>query len=455
MLLAIVSGLLLALAFPKFNLYWLAFLALVPFFVALIKAKDLKEALLCGFFFGIFFFAIHLSWMWSLFRFVSWWIALGWVGLVFYQTLFILAFSFLAYFLGNPKRVVYPIIMAFLFAAIEWIRAWGPFGVTGGDISYSQVDLLPLIQIASFAGVYGITFLVVLVNASLAQFLLDRRKWQGLIISLLLIVLALGYGFYVLRQDPPLSLRPLKIALIQPNIDQEEKMSVASIIPVFKVHEELSRKAAQEKPNIIIWPETSVFSYLLHNSQLLPRLRRLSRDTGAWIIFGTPHYIGSKTYNSLVCISPSGEVVSRYDKQHLVPFAEYLPFSQILYPIFKGVGYYDNQFDSNPKVKMLILGDLKIAPAICFESTFPSLIRERASQGADFILTATNDAWFGNSAAPYFHLNTAIFRAIENRKYVIFVANTGISAVIDPFGRILKKTELNTRRVLTFEIALP
>lgn len=453
LILSIFSGVLLALAFPKFNLYWLAWVALVPFFVALARTRNWKESMLCGFSFGIFFFGIHLFWVTTLFRFVEGWIILGWIALTLYQTLFILLFVTILYFIGNPKRVTYAVFVALLWTTVEWLRACGPFGVTGGDVGYSQAQMLPLIQIASLTSVYGVSFLVVLFNASALQFLMDKRKWLALALSLVLIIGCYGYGSLVMGQETGGGGR-VKLGLLQPNIDQKHKLNPSMVQPVFDVHEEMTRQAMKEKPDIIIWPETAIFSYILHDPPLLRRMQKLARGSKAWLIFGTPHYVRDKAYNSIVSMSPTGKVVSRYDKQQLVPFGEYLPFRKILYPFLKGIGYYEAEFSSNPHPELIKAKDLKIAAAVCFESTFPDLIRKRAKKDSDFILLVTNDAWFGDSSALYLHLDSGIFRAIENRKYFIQVGNTGLTAVVDPYGRILKKTKVNQREVVTFELPI-
>jgi apolipoprotein N-acyltransferase len=460
------SGFLLALAFPKFNLFWAAWLALVPFFVALGGTKNGRESLLCGFFFGISFFGIHLFWVNSLFRFVGWWVVLGWVGLVLFQTSFLLLFSVvfrgmvsnfriarfdldpfqaeLSAFVGGRrrswgvssslKRVIYAVVVAAWWVLVEWLRAWGPFGVTGGNLGYSQVQLLPLIQIASFASVYGVSFLVVLFNVSLALFVIGFKRWQPLLVSVLLAVMAMGYGMYVM--NTPLepgrtsvtrpstisdvlrgSIRTVKLSLIQPNIDQFDKLNPAKVLSTFRVHERMTRQAVSaHKPEVVIWPESAVFTYLLRDNLLLPRVKNLLSESRVWLVTGTPHYVGKKSYNSVVSISPRGKVVSRYDKERPVPFGEYLPFRKILYPLLKGVGYYDSEFNGNPNPEAIRINKLSVATAVCFESTFPDLIRKRVKQDSDFILVVTNDAWFGNSSAPYYHLNTGILRAIENRK---------------------------------------
>ncbi|MGB9612632.1 MAG: apolipoprotein N-acyltransferase, partial [Candidatus Margulisiibacteriota bacterium] len=302
-------------------------------------------------------------------------------------------------------------------------------------------------------------FLVVLINALLVDlgFSLGRGERKKIIVFhaflvFFLIMACLVWGSYKLHLVSfSVPKEKLSVALIQPNIDQMEKMDPRKVLSIYEIHEQMSRQAAAD---IIVWPETAIFTYLLRDNFYLSRVRKLAMDSQAWLIIGTPHYEDNKIYNSLVVISPSGEVGSRYDKEHLVPFGEYLPFRGILYPWLRAVGYYDQEFSPNPNPKLLTVKKVKIAPAICFESTFPGLVKKRVKMGADFILTVTNDAWFGDSPAPYFHLNCGVFRALENRKYFVQVGNNGISAVIDPWGRIMKKSELNQRTILTFEIPL-
>ncbi|MBU0672271.1 MAG: apolipoprotein N-acyltransferase [Candidatus Margulisbacteria bacterium] len=464
--LAAASAVAAALIFPKFNLYWLAWLALVPFFLSLYRAKGWREALCCGFIFGVIFFGIHLAWLLTLFRFVSWWIALGWVCLVLFQTLFILLFVWL-FRLSRFVDFANALVIALLWTAIEWLRAWGPFGVTGGDLGYSQVQFLPLIQIASFSSVYGVSFLIVLVNVTIADILMEpaTKRRGSIIFTIALLIVSLSYGFFVLRGNRPalpagrevysqVPEQSLKVALIQPNIDQRDRLDPRKVKTIFNINKQLTQQALQQKPDVVVWPETSLFTYVLHDQALFAEIKELARQTGVWLVMGVPHYVGNKAYNSLISISPSGEVVSRYDKQHLVPFGEYLPFRALLYPFLRGVGYYEGAYDSNPQPQQLKVGKLDLAAAICFESTFPYAIRDRVKPGSAFILLVTNDAWFNDSSALYFHLNCGVFRAIENRKYFIQVGNTGISAVVDPYGRILEELPVNQRQVLIFKVPL-
>ena len=466
----IFSGLLLAASFPKLSLWPLAFVALVPFYYALIKSKTTREALACGLFFGLVFFGLNLFWLTSLTRFVGGWAWAAWVGLALFQALFIVLLVLLcvaATFRSpsdgglQPKAdpplaektaatMVRPLLFSFLWVAIEWLRAQGPFAVPAGVVGYSQAPCLPLIQIASFAGVYGVSFLVAFFNAALAEIFLDRKRWVFLVVAMLLIAASCFYGSSVLGSSVPGSLP--KLALIQPNIDQLDKMNPRLVMPIYQVEAELTRQAARRRPEIIVWPETAVFTYLLHDPVLAPRVRQLARETGAWLVIGTPDFdqLG-RAYNSLVVLSPSGEVASIYNKERLVPFGEYLPFRALLYPYLKGTGYFDATFTAGTGSRPISVGKYKVVAAICFESMFSGAIKQRAGQNADFILTVTNDAWFGASSAPYDHLAAGIFRAIENRKYFVQDGNSGFSAVIDPCGRVLALSELNQRAVILLE----
>ncbi|MDD4179223.1 MAG: apolipoprotein N-acyltransferase [Candidatus Margulisbacteria bacterium] len=461
--LTLISGILLSLVFPKFNLWPLAWVALVPFFMALKNAKTWQSSALAGFLFGTVFFGIHLFWVISLFRFGGWWIVTGWVGLIIFQALFLAVFALSYYYLisnfkslpagrqgliSNFQFLIFPLLWTF----IEWLRLQGPFGISAGAVGYSQAAFLPLIQIASFSSVYGVSFLVVLMNAAVAEVIADQKKWRILLGVLLLFLIAISYGVSVISHSSLVISHFPKLALIQPNIDQKDKMDYAQVFPVYEIQAKLTRQAAAENPDVIIWPETAVFAYLLRDPILWPRFQALINETKTCLVVGTPYHdsLRNKIYNSIVSFSNSGEILARFDKEHLVPFGEYLPFKPLLFPLLKGTGYFDQNYDPARFSEPFFVRDLKVAPAICFESTFPALIASRVGPDTAFILTLTNDAWFGASAAPYFHLNNGVFRAIENRKYFVQVGNTGISAVIDPYGRILKRSQLNKREIVIF-----
>jgi apolipoprotein N-acyltransferase len=452
----IISGLALALAFPKYDLWWLAWVALVPFFVALNRAVKAGEALKAGMFFGLTFFGLTLWWVTSLSRFVGPWAYLAWASLALFQSCFVVLFAYLHFRFSRLRFVLrfdvggFSLLQALLWVlVVELLRAWSPFGVTAGGLGYSQACLTPLIQIASFSQVYGVSFLVVFFNAALAEVIGKRRGFLALGLAIVLILLAWAYGVTSISHSSFVISHLPKIALIQPNIDQFDRMNQSLVGRNYELQAELTRQAAKERAAVIVWPETALFAYITKDPLIYQRFRELARETRSWLVVGTPHYgDDGKIYNSLIVIAPSGEVTSRYDKERLVPFGEYLPLRPLLLPLLGGTGYFSQDFDSQPRVEPLLVAGRKVAAGICFESTFPDVMNKRVRPDSTYILVVTNDAWFNDSAAPYFHLNCGVFRAIESRRWLVQCGNSGISAFIDPFGRVVRRSGVNEKTIV-------
>ena len=470
--LSIISGILCALPFIKFSLFPIVWFSLVPFFIALYRSKNSKNAALLGYIFGIFFFGITLYWITELHHFVSFWAYLAWAVLIFCEAIFTAVFGFVLhrFFISKPSeysRGVWSLLWifapAFIWTSLEWLRSLGPYGVTGGGLGYSQAFFIPLIQIASFTGVYGISFLIVFFNTVLVLLaigqgnIFERFKAlrMGGLVALGLIFLVLLYGSVITILSPlPEQGEQLRIALIQANVPQKEKLDFSLTNRIFDKHLKLSEQIISSHPDAIIWPETGVTDYLMENNVLLSKLRKFISKSRSYLVVGTP-YFGDKgkAFNSLIAFSLDGDVINRYDKKHLVPFGEYLPLRPLFYPLLKYTGnLFEQDFDSNPLVKLLPVNGFVASATICFESTFPNIVRKRIRLGGDFILVSTNDAWFGNSPAAKQHFYSGVFRAIENRCYLVQVANTGISGVIDPYGRIAKRTKVGETTALNVSI---
>ncbi len=453
----IISAIVLALAFPKFNLSFVAWFALVPFFLAIEKTKKPGSAAFLGFIFGVVFFGINLFWVTTLSNYVGFYAVLGWACLTLFQSIYIIIFAYFT----KRFNLSLTIWAGILWVVLEIVRGMGAFGVAGGVLAYSQTNYLPLIQIASIASVYSVSLLIVIANIAIAR-LIEKKDFSLLISTAILILFVVIYGYAELNNN---SLKPaterrnrevysqVPISIIQGNIPQEKKLDSQFNREIFDIHKNLTLKAAAENPKIIIWPETTILTYLLRDDFYLSQIKQLARTTRAYLIIGTPYYDEKMSfYNSAVVISPSGEVAGRYDKQLLVPFGEYLPLRSLTFPLLKGAHYFGSDFSPGPNSLPLDAGGIKIGTVICFESTFPRLVKERSAKGAQIFLVITNDAWFKDSSAPYEHFDNAIFRAVENRKYFIQVANTGISAFIDPYGRVIKKLDLNKRGYLNFNL---
>jgi apolipoprotein N-acyltransferase len=446
---AALSGLLLALAFPRTDLESLAWFALVPLFW-IMERRPYRS----GFVAGAVFFAVILYWlniamttygrMHPLFSFVAY------VLLVLYLSLFWGAATWAACRLKNTLNYPLPLTLPVLWTALEYLRSFLFTGFPWATLGYSQQNHLVLIQSADLFGVYGISFLLVLCNATLARVAAACKNGKKhffprrvVVCTLVLFLLNWGYGQLCLKNNPEVREDTITVALAQGNIDQSLKWNPAYRTETVDIYEELSLGAAQSKDtDLVIWPESATPFYFQKESLLTEKVRGTARETGAHLLFGSPaveQVDGRQRYlNSAFLLSPSGENLGRSDKIHLVPFGEYVPLKSLfpfLDKLVAGIGDF-----SPGTVNPLSMNDHQIGVLVCFEGIFPELARNYVRKGSDLLVNITNDAWFGRSSAPDQHLAMTRFRAIENRIWVARAANTGISAFIAPSGRIQGKT---------------
>jgi apolipoprotein N-acyltransferase len=464
--LSFLSGTLLVLSFPNFDLEFLAWFALVPLLYA-VEGKELSRSFRLGFVTGFTAFLGVLYWII---------VAVHTYGnvplllsvpilllLVMYLGLYLGAFALLIRFIQTRSAFDPFLFMPALWVSLEYLRTFLLSGFPWAFLGHTQYLNLPFIQIADITGVYGLSFIVLLVNASLFSVL---RHWSKKTVAskeiafasmVLLGVLIYGYAKMtaVDRQIP--GQPPLMVGLVQGNIDQSLKWNEAFQKQTLMKYERLSLRIAEEKPDLIIWPETATPFFFQNTSDPAHSfVLDVPKKTGTYLLFGSPSYKfeGGKVihYNSAYLLSPEGEVSARYDKIHLVPFGEYVPFGEILSlgSIGEGIG----NFRSGGKVSNLSIPQGKFGVVICFEIIFPDLCRRFVKEGADFLVTITNDAWFGRTSAPYQHFAMAVFRAVENRVFIARAANTGISGLIDSKGKILKEGGIFAEEAITGTIRL-
>ena len=356
-----------------------------------------------------------------------------------------------------------------LWVALEYARTHALSGLPWGLLGYSQFQRLPLIQIANITGVYGVSFLIVLVNVSL--FLLFRwtltenprslsRPWIPLASTAAAI---LGVWFYGLGQ---LYLPPsdsLTVGIVQANIDQAHKWDTAYRVETLKRYRRLTDTVSPES-DLILWPEAATPFMFEQEPDYRSLVTGMTQDAGVPLLFGSPALRRERDgtpylLNSAYLLDRSGAITGRYDKQHLVPFGEYIPLERILFFLDKlvvGIG----DFHPGPGPTLLSFArepdqrQTRFGVAICFEVIFPDLVRRLAREGADFLITITNDAWFGDTVAPHQHFGMVVFRAVENRMAFARAANTGVSGFIDPTGRILTATPIFTEHAAIGSIPL-
>ncbi len=444
-LLALAGGILSALSQPKFSWSYLAFLG-VALVLEAVRTRP-KKAFLLSFGAGFVYFVVLLYWLFPVMYHFGGLPALAAAGalglLAAYLALYwALPVTILARVGHLREKVSSAFFFACLFTSFEFLRAKVPFAFPWGLLGASQYRELFLIQIADFGGVYALSFLVALVNYAVFSFVSYRKK-ALLLLAFLALLSTYLYGAW--RLEKPFTGPNQQLGLIQGNIPQDQKWAPENLAETLLKYQRLSKKALEAGAELIIWPETALPTYVTPTNPLVQKLLAWTEDIKAPLIFGAPYYEEGdgevRIYNSLF-LAEAGQFKARYDKQRLVPFGEFVPFEKI-FPWLRSLAVASGEYSPGPNSSPLSLDRERIfGPLICFESIFSDLARAQVLKGATILLVATNDAWFGTTAGPYQHFAQAVFRAVETRRYVVRVANTGISGLIDPYGRILKKTPL-------------
>ncbi|OGQ05373.1 MAG: apolipoprotein N-acyltransferase [Deltaproteobacteria bacterium RIFCSPLOWO2_01_44_7] len=351
---------------------------------------------------------------------------------------------------------------------LEWARNYTPFGgFPWSNLAMSQTGYLPLIQIADVTGAYGIIFFIAWLNVWITEIIL---KWQGkevrfflpkTIVTVCLFAIVLGYGFFNLRQGGNRSLTAahLNVGLIQPNIPQDEKWDEATKAKQKKIFED-AVQSLERNADLIIWPEASWTELLWLESTSVP-----PQDIGLTVTRGKRPYTllglnmmsakpsGEEYFNSAALLDSDGNILDRYHKVHLVPFGEYIPLKNLLV-FLKPVASVIGNFKAGKELKPLALENVKIGPLICYEDIFPELSRTLVKKGAQLLINLTNDAWYGVTSAPYQHLSYSVLRAVETRRALVRATNTGVTAIVDPTGKVLQAAPLFEQAIILHQVPL-
>jgi apolipoprotein N-acyltransferase len=360
--------------------------------------------------------------------------------------------------LGHAGLLLAPLV----WVATEVLRAYTMFRFPWCLLGYSQHANLSMIQLASVAGVYGISFLVALTSAALAYAVVERRPRARVAVvagQALVLVAVWGHGRWTLAQPIPETGR-IRAGLVQASILQDEKWDPDLALENVARHVALTRDAAAAGARLVAWPESAVpFPYDISPASA-EQLRTLTRETGVALIFGNDDLDrrpdGTRVWVGAKMLGPDGRLVYRYHKNRLVPFGEYVPMQ----PLLTLGGRFTARLvravaDFTPGTEAAV-GELdghRLGTSICYEAIFADFIREFSVNGAELLVNITNDGWYGRTSAPPQHFAMAVFRAVENRKWLLRAANTGISAFVDPRGRVVARTQLFERRALVGEAA--
>ena len=466
----LISGIALIFCFPSFDYGYLSFIVLVPFLIHIHKQEN-RRAFMSGFLLGLpYFFGTGYWVAHSINKYGGMNLTLSYLMvllLAIYLSLYTGMFA--AMFASKIRSTSMPaVIVAPLFwVMMEYMRSILFTGMPYSLIGYTQYEFIRFIQISDITGVYGVSFLVVAVNGAIADFFIMKKRraekplfhlsptFWGIVALCLILVTTMTYGTYKLKQTRPG--HEIKAAIVQPNIEQDMKWDVSYQGQVMRLLMDMSLRASAKQPDIIIWPETAIpFYYGMDpvNTRILTSFvdtLSIPLVTGGITVKeskkGEEKGKRPALANSSIVFDKNGKNVFTYDKTHLVPFGEYVPLKNILGFIDKivvGIGDY-KEGDSFDKYKW---EKGSFSSAICYEIAFPSLIRKFYKRGGDFLVTITNDAWFGKTTGPYHHFAMTVFRAIENRKPVLRAANTGVSAIIDSSGRTVAKTQIFEKNLI-------
>lgn len=360
---------------------------------------------------------------------------------------------------GIPQIIAAPL----LWTCLEYGKSHLLTGFPWENLAYSQYLYGPIIQLADITGIYGISFIIVLINVVFCDLLSYRRsvlngRQSGkrlllkITLGCTLVLFCYFYGLLRIKEirNALQEAETMDVAVIQGNIDQSIKWSPQYQEETLDVYKFLSLQMPPSWSGLIVWPETAVPLYFHDLDDLHGKVKAVAKISSDWLLFGSPSYYKEENKisfsNSAFLLSPEGKL-QQYDKVHLVPFGEYVPLKK-LFPLMGKLVAGVGDFSAGKRFYPLSMKTKKLGVLICYEGIFPEASRTYKKMGADLLVNITNDAWFGRTSAPFQHLSMTTLRAVENRLYLVRAANTGISAVIDPTGTLTSRTELFERSVL-------
>lgn len=462
LLLSIVSGLLLTAGFPKPGLFFIAWVALIPLLFA-IRGATGRQALLYGYVCGIVHLFTTLFWIRHAVHHYGGLDAVLSVGVLVLLCLILAPyhalFGFLARkFESRPFLAVF--VLPFVWVSLEWALAHAPFsGFPWTHLGYTQTPIHSLIQVADITGVYGISWLVVLGNTVIYGLIRNRHRIAGPAVLAACIAGTLLYGTLRLEEveSAQRQAAPFKVAVIQANIEQSLKWEPAHLIETFKRYANLTRDAVKNDPapDMVFWPESAMPFLYGVDENYSREVNEIVRLSGTPLLFGS---IGltridgkAKLLNRAYLLDRDTALRGAYAKQHLVPFGEYVPLSNLLFfvhQLVEGGMEYAPGREPGP----VVLDGRPMGVLICYEAIFPEISREAVRRGAQALMNLTNDAWYGDTGGPYQHLQIARWRAIEFRVPLVRAANTGVSAAFDATGAEIGRIPLNKEGHLTFTV---
>jgi apolipoprotein N-acyltransferase len=455
---AVISGVLFAFAFPNYAIGWLIFVALIPLFLALAGAGSWREAFALGWISQTIAWLLMVPWV---VRVMSHYGGLSlttgiliFAGMSVILGLYGAAFGVLVFRIGPGKEFHRWLLVPLAWAAVEYARTYLLTGFPWNLIAAAIVDYTPLLQFDRVAGPYALGVLILIPAATICWLIVTRPSGMRLVAVVapvtILCFVWWSTGIVASKLIPRPRVGPTyTAAMIQPNISQEMRWDSASMFAIFQRMMEMTDTAIRSGASVIIWPESTVPLSYASTGFFRQAIESVSRGAAVDIILGSVAEDAAKPngmWNAAFLVS-GGTTVGHYDKIRLVPFGEYVPLRRMLFFARKLV-HEVGDFEFGGKDTPLV-GQLRYGPAICYEIVFPQIPRTQVIHGADVLVTITNDAWYDGTSAPRQHLNQARLRAVETDRYLLRAATTGISAFVDPTGRIVEELPMNRRGIIT------
>ncbi len=448
-----ISGILIGVSYLQIHLGFLIYVGLVPLIHIWLNRK-MKTSLAMTYMSAMIAHFIAFYWM-GLNQGASVWVALlSLSGAVLYLSMFwLFTAGVVTWF--QDKMNIGLMLFPFVWIAMEFIRSFGSMGFPWGDLALTQVNYLPMIQMADTTGMAGISLVVCFMNGLIYIGLLEKdlKKYGSASAVLWLIVFIFGLLRYNYIEKNS-SQNSESVAIIQPNIDPVQKWDRLFRAELISLMDSMTVRSMETEPDLILWPESALPLYL-RTSPLRRQFQGHVFASDIPLLAGTvdrtSNDTGNKFFNGSIMLNVDG-TIDMYHKIHLVPFAEYTPLSY-KFPTLKNLNFGQGNFVHGDEYILFNVGNSKLGTMICYESSFPRIARQFVLNGADILSIQTNDAWSGNSPGAYQHFAIAQLRAVENRVPVIRSANTGISGIIDPSGNVQKKLDFYEQGIIYGSLA--
>ena len=348
-----------------------------------------------------------------------------------------------------------------LWVASEWARSTIGGGFPWVPLGASQAEALPVVQLASVAGVYGLSMLLALVSTAAAALALTpgRATRRTAAAVAVVVVIVGGAGAWRVSRATLMTGDMVRVGLVQGNVAQEQKYDLRFRDEIMRRYLGLSRRVLADGASLVVWPEASTPFYFDAEGPLAQPIRQLAATAGTPFLIGTDEYEPPRDgrperfYNAAVLVGADGASRGSYRKMHLVPFGEYVPLKSVLFfvaPLIEAV----SDFSAGTDPVVFDAGGRQVSVSICYESVYPGIAQAFVEGGSQLLATITNDAWFGRSSAPHQHFAQGALRAVEQGRYIVRAANTGISGAVDPYGRVIARTNLFEPAALVVDVRL-